>query len=136
LAATVAWFDKSALKAGDPWERQILGAIQKYSLFLPLLSANTEQRYEGYFRREWDEASERARRIGGRKFIFPIVIDHDYKGDMAATLCCRSDSSASGPKLFHPGLAAGKTKLRKQCQGEGIRWQRSSTVIGVFAEGG
>jgi hypothetical protein len=82
MGGDVAWFDKSALKAGDLWERQILGAIQKCSLFLPLLSANTEQRPEGYFRREWDEASERARRIAGRKFIFPIVIDHDYKGDM------------------------------------------------------
>jgi hypothetical protein len=51
-------------------------------LFLPLLSANTEQRTEGYFRLEWDEAAERSRRIQGRKFIFPIVIDADYVGDM------------------------------------------------------
>ncbi|MEP7305147.1 MAG: toll/interleukin-1 receptor domain-containing protein [Acidobacteriota bacterium] len=82
IGGDVAWFDKSVLKPGDNWERQILGAIQKCSLFLPLLSANTEQRTEGYFRLEWDEAAERSKRIAGRKFIFPIVIDQDYGGDI------------------------------------------------------
>lgn len=83
IGGDVAWFDKSALKPGDNWERHILGAIQKCSLFLPLLSAGTEQMKEGYFRLEWDEAAERAKRIAGRKFIFPIVIDPDYAGDMS-----------------------------------------------------
>jgi hypothetical protein len=82
IGGDVAWFDKGALKPGDDWERHILGAIQRCSLFLPLLSANTEQRTEGYFRREWDEAAERAKRIAGRKFIFPIVIEPEYGGDM------------------------------------------------------
>jgi hypothetical protein len=83
IGGNVAWFDKSALKPGDNWERNILGAIQKCNLFLPLLSSNTEQRQEGYFRLEWDEAAERSRRIEGRKFIFPIVIDQDYTGNMS-----------------------------------------------------
>jgi hypothetical protein len=78
IGGDVAWFDKSVLKPGDEWERQILGAIQKCALFLPVLSTNTETRHEGYFRKEWDEAAERSRRIQGRKFIFPIVIDADY----------------------------------------------------------
>lgn len=78
----VAWFDKTALRPGDDWKQHILGAIQRCGLFLPLLSANTERRPEGFFRLEWDEAAERARRIQGRKFICPIVIDPDYAGDM------------------------------------------------------
>jgi TIR domain-containing protein len=82
IGGDVAWFDKSALRPGDDWEQHILGAIQRCGLFLPLLSANTEQRSEGYFRREWDEAAERSRRIQGRKFIFPVAIDPDYSGDM------------------------------------------------------
>jgi hypothetical protein len=82
IGGDVAWFDKTALRPGDDWEQHILGAIQRCGLFLPLLSANTEQRSEGYFRREWDEAAERSRRIQGRKFIFPIAIDPDYSGDM------------------------------------------------------
>src|SRR5262249_4928700 len=78
IGADVAWFDKSALKPGDNWDQSIRSAVQRCSLFLPLLSANTEQRMEGYFRLEWSEAAERCRKIQGRKFIFPIVIDPDF----------------------------------------------------------
>ena len=83
IGGDVAWFDKSELKSGDDWHREIVAAIQRCSLFLPLLSANTEQRPEGYFRREWRKAAERAEGIQGRKFILPIAIDTDYAGDMA-----------------------------------------------------
>jgi hypothetical protein len=81
IGGDVAWFDKSELRAGDNWERKILGAIQRCSLFLPLLSESTLRRSEGYFRREWDEASERSRMIQGRRFICPIVIDAEYDGN-------------------------------------------------------
>jgi hypothetical protein len=77
IGGDVAWFDKSALKPGDAWDQRLRSAIQRCSLFLPLLSANTERRTEGYFRLEWDEAAERSRRIQGRTFIMPTVIDAD-----------------------------------------------------------
>jgi hypothetical protein len=80
IGGDVAWFDKTALKPGDNWDQHLRSAVQRCSLFLPLLSANTEQRTEGYFRLEWSEAAERSKRIQGRKFIFPIVIDPDYAG--------------------------------------------------------
>ena len=79
----VAWFDKSALKPGDEWGANIISAVQRCSLFLPLISRQTELRAEGYFRLEWHEAAERSKRIQGRKFIFPIVIDPDYDGGMS-----------------------------------------------------
>jgi hypothetical protein len=82
IGGDVAWFDKTALKPGDNWDQHLRSAVQRCSLFLPLLSANTEQRTEGYFRLEWSEAAERSKRIQGRKFIFPIVIDPDYTGAM------------------------------------------------------
>ena len=82
IGGDVAWFDKSALKPGDDWDRHIRSAVQRCSLFLPLLSANTEQRTEGYFRLEWVDAAERSRRIQGRKFILPVVVDPDYTGGM------------------------------------------------------
>jgi hypothetical protein len=82
IGGDVAWFDKSALKAGDDWDQHIRSAVQRCSLFLPLLSATTERRTEGYFRLEWVEAAERSRRIQGRKFIVPIVIDPEYGGNL------------------------------------------------------
>ena len=82
IGGDVAWFDKSELKPGDEWDRSLRSAVQRCSFFLPLLSANTERRTEGYFRLEWNEAAERSKRIQGSKFIFPIVIDPDFAGGM------------------------------------------------------
>jgi hypothetical protein len=81
IGGDVAWFDKSALKPGDDWDQQLRSAVQRCGWFLPLLSENTQQRTEGYFRLEWNGAAERSKRIHGRKFIFPIVIDPIYTGD-------------------------------------------------------
>lgn len=81
IGADVAWFDKSELKPGDDWERKIRCAINGCYLFLPLVSANTEIRDEGFFREEWTLAGERTRRIQGRKFIVPVVVDRDYDGN-------------------------------------------------------
>jgi hypothetical protein len=80
IAGDVAWIDKQALKSGDEWERRIKGAIQRCSFFLPLISANTERRSEGYFRLEWKKAANRSDMIQGRKFIFPIVVDENFTG--------------------------------------------------------
>lgn len=81
IGADVAWFDKSDLKPGDDWEQKIRNAINGCYLFLPLVSANTEAREEGFFREEWTQGNERARRIQGRKFIVPVVVDRDYDGN-------------------------------------------------------
>ena len=43
---------------------------------MALISANTVRRREGYFRREWSWATDRARDFAdGSPFILPIVID-------------------------------------------------------------
>jgi hypothetical protein len=81
IGADVAWFDKSELKPGDDWNQKIRNAINGCYLFLPLVSANTEAREEGFFREEWALASERGRRIQGRKFLVPIVVDLEYDGN-------------------------------------------------------
>jgi len=81
IGADVAWFDKGELKPGDDWEQKIRNAINGCHLFLPLVSADTETREEGFFREEWTLASERSRRIQGRKFIVPVVVDREYDGN-------------------------------------------------------
>ena len=81
IGADVVWFDKRELKPGDDWEQKIRNAINGCYLFLPLVSANTETREEGFFRKEWDLANERVRGIQGREFIIPIVVDRDYDGN-------------------------------------------------------
>jgi hypothetical protein len=81
IGGDVVWLDKSALRPGDDWDKRLRSAVQRCNFFLPLISANTEDRTEGYFRREWYEAEQRSKSIA-RKFIFPIVIDPDYAENM------------------------------------------------------
>ena len=70
------WFDQSELRGGDQWDAKIKKQIRECALFLPLVSAHTEERSEGYFRREWLLAVERTRDMAsGRTFIVPVVID-------------------------------------------------------------
>ena len=76
------WFDERRLRPGDAWEREILNSIgRNVRLFVPIISANTEQVDEGYVFKEWAEAADRAREIPSRRFIVPVVIDDDYAGD-------------------------------------------------------
>lgn len=70
------WFDQSVLQGGDAWEHQIKTNIRQCSLFVPVISANTERRVEGYFRREWGWAIERAKAIADTvSFIAPVIVD-------------------------------------------------------------
>lgn len=71
------WFDADGgLEQGDEWDAKIRKQIKECVLFVPIISANTQSRLEGYFRIEWDLAAERARGIAsGVPFILPVVID-------------------------------------------------------------
>ncbi len=76
-AGIEVWFDvEGGLETGDEWDAKIRRQIKECVLFLPVISANTQAREEGYFRIEWDLAAERARGIAsGVPFILPLVID-------------------------------------------------------------
>ncbi|HEY0864388.1 MAG TPA: tetratricopeptide repeat protein [Lacunisphaera sp.] len=76
-AGVEVWFDaEGGLEHGDEWDAKIRRQIKECVLFLPIISANTQAREEGYFRIEWDLAAERARGIAsGVAFILPVVID-------------------------------------------------------------
>lgn len=70
------WFDQTELRGGDTWDSKIRQQIRACSLFIPLISANTQSRTEGYFRREWRLAVDRTHdMVEGRAFLCPAVID-------------------------------------------------------------
>jgi TolB-like protein/Flp pilus assembly protein TadD len=77
------WFDQEGgLEHGDEWDAKIRLHIKECVLFIPLISANTQARHEGYFRIEWDLAAERARGIAqGVPFILPVLIDDTREPD-------------------------------------------------------
>ncbi len=70
------WFDQDELRGGDAWDQQIRNQIRTCALFLPIISAATQERMEGYFRREWKLGVERTHDLAdGVPFILPIAID-------------------------------------------------------------
>jgi TolB-like protein len=70
------WFDQNELRGGDTWDQKIRTQIKTCALFVPLVSQRTEERAEGYFRREWKLAIDRTQDMAGSKaFIVPVVID-------------------------------------------------------------
>src|SRR5579864_1471279 len=75
-AGIEVWFDREELRGGDAWDRRIREQIHDCRLFIAVISAHTEERDEGYFRREWRLAVERAGDMHERKaFVVPVVID-------------------------------------------------------------
>ncbi len=75
-AGVEVWFDKEELRGGDAWDRKIREQIRTCTLFVPVVSLRTEERAEGYFRREWKLAADRTQDMGSqRAFIVPVAID-------------------------------------------------------------
>ena len=78
------WFDQNELRGGDQWDVNIRGQIKSCSLFVPIISERTEERTEGYFRREWKLAVDRTHDMAGsRSFIVPVVIDQTSESGAA-----------------------------------------------------
>ena len=75
-AGIEVWFDQSELRGGEAWDRQIRRQIHDCRLFVAIISAHTEARHEGYFRREWRLAVERTADMAEDvPFLLPVVID-------------------------------------------------------------
>ena len=75
-AGIEVWFDQSELRGGDAWDAAIRKQVKECALFVPLISANTDARSEGYFRREWNLAVNRMLDMADdQPFLLPVVID-------------------------------------------------------------
>ena len=71
------WYDEKELDGGDAWDQKIRRQIRTCDYFMPIISATTEARPEGYFRREWRLAVERTLDMADdHPFLLPVVIDN------------------------------------------------------------
>jgi TolB-like protein len=60
----------------DAWDQKIRKQIRECDYFMPIISARTEARLEGYFRREWRLAVERTLDMADdHLFLLPVVLD-------------------------------------------------------------
>src|SRR5258708_30468611 len=69
------WFDMSELRGGDVWDQKIRRQIKECALFMPVISNQSEQRGEGYFRLEWQLAvAPTPRPRNHQDFLIPLVV--------------------------------------------------------------
>ena len=81
-AGIEVWLDQSELRGGDAWDAAIRKQIKACALFMPIISANTRARAEGYFRLEWKLAIDRSHLMAAeRAFLLPLVIDDTSDSD-------------------------------------------------------
>ena len=81
-AGITTWFDIERLEGGDDYDRKIQRNIMRCAYFIPVVSATTQRRLEGYFRREWSYAIDRSRNMAdGALFILPVSIDATATAD-------------------------------------------------------
>ena len=122
-AGVEVWFDQSELRGGDAWDQKIRRQVKECALFMPIISASTQSRAEGYFRLEWRIADQRTHLMGrNRAFIFPVCVDQT------------PDAGADVPDSFlavqWTRLPAGETSaavaehVRRLLAGEGARASR------------
>jgi len=84
-AGVTTWFDLDQLEGGDDYDRKIRRNIARCGFFIPVISAATQRRHEGYFRREWSYASDRMRSMAdGAVFVLPVCIDDTGHDEMLA----------------------------------------------------
>lgn len=123
-AGIEVWFDQSELRGGDAWDQKIRRELHECALFIPVISANTASRREGYFRLEWDLADQRTHMIArDRAFLIPVCVD--------ATPETGRDTPDSFQRVQWTRLPAGETppafvdRVQRLLSGE------SSTQIGA-----
>jgi TolB-like protein len=81
-AGIEVWFDQSELRGGDVWDQMIRKQIKACAIFMPVISRQTHERKEGYFRLEWNLAVDRSRLISTTQaFLVPVVIDDTREDD-------------------------------------------------------
>ena len=70
------WYDENELTGGDAWDRKIRRQIRECTYFMPVISATTNARAEGYFRREWRMGVERTQDMADDViYLLPVTID-------------------------------------------------------------
>ena len=117
-AGVEVWFDQNELVGGDAWDQKIRGQIKACALFVPVISAATQARREGYFRLEWKLAAQRTHMISERQaFLLPVVID------------ATSDAAADVPEEFR---AVQWTRLPG---GEGVAVEKFCARVGKLLGG-
>jgi TolB-like protein/Flp pilus assembly protein TadD len=159
-AGIEVWFDKSELRGGDAWDRQIRSQIHECALFLAIISAHSDARKEGYFRREWKLAVERTADMAEDvPFLLPVVIDgtkdatarvperfrevqwsHLPEAEPSAAFIERarrllSPELSKAPSAFHGGIPRSPSISGRAPRAESKAWVMAAGLVAAVAVG-
>ena len=122
------WFDKDELVGGDAWDAKIRKQIAECALFLPIISAATQARLEGYFRLEWKLAAQRTHTMAEEKlFLLPIVIDATRDADAKVPSEFRAVQWTRLPAGETPAAFCARVKKLLGGEGAPVSNRRSET---------
>jgi hypothetical protein len=109
-----AWFDRNELQSGPRYENRIRQYIQQCDLFIPLLSKETDNSNDAFFRKEWNWALERSDALdGGAGFVLPVCVDETKPQNVPAALRKGSLQVASGGQPTPEFINACVTAVRE-----------------------
>jgi TIR domain/SIR2-like domain len=68
-----------ALAKGANWDHEIRRQIADCACFVPVITRNTDKRWDAYFWKEWNQALDRSLQMDRlrRRFIFPVLGERD-----------------------------------------------------------
>lgn len=72
------WMDnRGGLDIGDNWPQMISEGIKRSEIFVPVLTSSIKNEVFQLkeYRKEWQEASDKAQRLGGVPFIIPLAVN-------------------------------------------------------------
>jgi TolB-like protein/Flp pilus assembly protein TadD len=122
------WFDQSELRGGDAWDQKIRREIHDCALFIPVISHHTQERLEGYFRREWKLAIERTHDMAEQKpFLVPVVVDSTGDRDAIVPDLFRAVQWTRLPAGETPGVFVDRIKRL-------LSPETSTTIRGLSGE--
>jgi predicted Zn-dependent protease len=147
------WFDQSELRGGDAWDTKIRRQIKECALFIPLISARTDARAEGYFRLEWKLAVDRSHLVADdTPFILPVVVDDTSEAaarvpekfrevhwtrillnETPAEFAARAARLVSGER--EKAASTGASAPRGTRRGALLAWTLAAAVLGLLAAG-
>src|SRR6187551_2854242 len=127
-AGVEVWFDQSELVGEDAWDQKIRKQIRDCALLIPVISASTQARHEGYFRLEWRLADQRTHLMGRSKaFLLPVSIDgtRDADADVPDSFVAVQWTKAPDGAV-PPAFVARVRQLLSEEQGAGSREIRTN----------
>jgi hypothetical protein len=133
-AGIEVWFDQSELRGGDAWDQKLRKQIKECALFVPIISANTQARAEGYFRLEWRLADQRTHLMGKSKaFLVPVCIDDTSDADADVPDSFLAVQWMRQPLRQAQGGPGGAVDSRRRRDRSGDRSRRSvlETLAGI-----